>query len=146
MSLAGNWMRDDSQTPNPRRLRQLGRVHGGTHIEDPVRPSWVATIPGPLGILLPMNEQHYPEASQAVVVLVLGILSLVLCQVLGPVAWVMGNSELASIDAGRRPPENRGLAMAGKVIGIVATVLLVGGIGVFLLFMIVAPLMASFSH
>lgn len=57
----------------------------------------------------------------------MGILSVVLCQVLGPFAWVMGNNELAAIDGGRRPPENRGTANAGRILGIVGTVLL--GIG-----------------
>jgi ABC-type Fe3+ transport system permease subunit len=69
--------------------------------------------------------QPYSEPSQATTVLVLGILSLVVCGVLGPVAWSMGNTELAAIDAGRRPPENRGTANAGRILGIIATVLLV---------------------
>jgi hypothetical protein len=37
---------------------------------------------------------------------------------------VMGNNELAAIDAGRRPPENRGTANAGRILGIISTVLL----------------------
>lgn len=93
-----------------------------------------------------MSDQNYPEESQAVVILVLGILSIVLCQILGPIAWVMGNTELASIDAGRRSPDNRGLATAGKVIGIVGTVFLVGGLAVFMVFLIIIPLTASFAH
>ncbi len=75
----------------------------------------------------PVDPGQYPEASQATSVLVMGILSVVLCQVLGPFAWVMGNNELAAIDGGRRPPENRGTANAGRILGIVGTVLL--GIG-----------------
>ncbi len=89
-----------------------------------------------------MTDQYYPENSQATTVLVLGILGLVLCQVLGPFAWSMGNKELAAIDAGRRPPENRGTAQAGKVLGIIATVLLGVGIafaiGMIVLFAIAA--------
>lgn len=75
--------------------------------------------------------QPYPESSQATTVLVLGILSLVVCGVLGPVAWSMGNTELKAIDAGRRPPENRGTANAGRILGIIATVLLIIGVVVF---------------
>lgn len=67
---------------------------------------------------------RYPEDSQAVLVLVLGILGLVFCQVLGPFAWSIGNTELAAIQAGRRPPENRGMASAGRILGIIGTVLL----------------------
>jgi hypothetical protein len=72
----------------------------------------------------PSDSGAYPEASQATTVLVLGIIAIVVCQLLGPVAWVMGNNELAAIDAGRRPPENRGTANAGRILGIISTVLL----------------------
>ncbi len=81
-----------------------------------------------------MTDQYYQEDSQATTVLVLGILSLVLCQFLGPFAWSMGNKELAGIDAGLRPPENRGTAQAGRILGILATVLLLVGIGVLVIF------------
>lgn len=83
----------------------------------------------------PSDSNLYPEASQATTVLVLGILSLVICQVLGPFAWVMGNRELEAIDGGRRPPENRGTANAGRILGIVSTALLAIGIiiGLFIL-------------
>jgi hypothetical protein len=72
----------------------------------------------------PADPAQYPEATQATTILVLGILGIVICQVLGPFAWVMGNKELAAIDAGRRPPENRGTANAGRILGIIGTVLL----------------------
>ena len=69
----------------------------------------------------------------------LGILSLILCQVLGPFAWVMGNKELEAIDGGRRPPENRSTANAGRILGIIGTVLLGIGLvvgGIFLVLLI----------
>lgn len=72
----------------------------------------------------PSESGAYPESSQATTVLVLGIIGIVLCQILGPIAWVMGNNELAAIDAGRRAPENRGTANAGRILGIIGTVLL----------------------
>lgn len=84
----------------------------------------------------PSESGSYPEASQATTVLVLGIIAIVLCQFLGPVAWVMGNNELAAIDAGRRAPENRGTANAGRILGIISTVLL--AIGVVLIILLVA--------
>ena len=37
----------------------------------------------------------------------LGILSIVVCQLLGPFAWKMGNDELRAITEGRRSPEGR---------------------------------------
>ncbi|HEY7823613.1 MAG TPA: DUF4190 domain-containing protein [Acidimicrobiia bacterium] len=72
----------------------------------------------------PQESGAYPETSQATTILVLGIIGIILCQVLGPIAWVMGNNELAAIDAGRRAPENRGTANAGRILGIIGTVLL----------------------
>jgi uncharacterized membrane protein YjgN (DUF898 family) len=84
----------------------------------------------------PSDPGAYPEASQATTVLVLGILSIVICQILGPFAWVMGNNELAAIDAGRRPPENRGTANAGRILGIIGTVLILVGIVVLVLIVV----------
>jgi len=91
-----------------------------------------------------MTDQYYQEDSQATTVLVLGILSLVVCQILGPIAWVMGNNELAGIDAGRRPPQNRGTAQAGRILGIISTVLMIIGV-VFLFIFLIIALVASTS-
>jgi len=91
-----------------------------------------------------MTDQYYSEDSQATTVLVLGILSLVVCQILGPIAWVMGNTELAGIDAGRRPPQNRGTAQAGRILGIISTVLMIIGV-VFLFVFLIIGLVASTS-
>ncbi len=78
-----------------------------------------------------MSEQMYPEKSQATTALVLGILGIVVCGVLAPFAWNIGQTELRAIDEGRRPAENRGTANAGRILGIVGTVLL--GIGLIVL-------------
>jgi len=91
-----------------------------------------------------MTDQYYPQDSQATTVLVLGILSLVLCQFLGPIAWVMGNKEIAEIDAGQRPPENRSTAQTGRILGIISTVLLIVG-AVVLLLLLVFGLFAAAS-
>ena len=92
-----------------------------------------------------MTDQYYQEDSQATTILVLGILGLVLCQVLGPFAWVMGNKELEGIDAGRRAPENRGTAQAGRILGIISTVLLIVGVGFFVIFGFILLLAAAGS-
>jgi uncharacterized membrane protein YjgN (DUF898 family) len=89
-----------------------------------------------------MAQSPYPEASQATTVLVLGILGVVICQVLGPFAWSMGNKELQAIDAGRRPPENRGTANAGRILGIVSTALLAIGI-VFIVLLVIGTVTFS---
>jgi hypothetical protein len=94
-----------------------------------------------------MTQSPYPEQSQATTALVLGILGLVICGgILSPFAWVMGHREMQAIDAGRRPPDNRGTANAAKILGIVGTVLLglwvIGGI-LFVLFVTVASVSTS---
>ena len=67
--------------------------------------------------------QAYPEQSQATTILVLGILSLICCGLIGIAAWIMGTNELKAIDEGRRPPENRGTANAGRICGIIGVAL-----------------------
>lgn len=87
----------------------------------------------------------YPEASQATTVLILGILGLVLCGVLAPFAWSMGNKELAAIDAGRRPPNDRGTANAGRILGIIGTILLAIGLAFVVLYIVVIAIAVSTS-
>lgn len=84
----------------------------------------------------PSDPGSYPEQSQATTILVLGILGIVICGILAPFAWSMGSKELAAIDAGRRPPENRGTANAGRILGIIGTVLLAVGLVVLLLLVV----------
>lgn len=86
----------------------------------------------------PGYGQTYPEESQATTILIFGILSLVVCQLFGPVAWKMGNSELAAIDAGRRSPKDRQNANIGRILGIIGTVLLGIVLAIFLLYIVIA--------
>jgi Domain of unknown function (DUF4190) len=65
------------------------------------------------------------EHPQGTIILVLGILSLVICGLLGPVAWIMGNNALAEIDRNPAAYTNRGSVQAGRICGIIATVLLI---------------------
>lgn len=82
----------------------------------------------------------YPEQSQAATALVLGILSIVLCQLLGPVAWKLGSDEIRAIAEARRSPEGLGLAQAGRICGIVGSCLL-GLVILFLIFSVIALLL-----
>jgi len=65
-------------------------------------------------------------------ILVLGILSLVVCQPLGIAAWIMGNGDLKQIDAGTMDPTGRGTTNAGRICGIIGTVLLIIGVIVWI--------------
>lgn len=58
-------------------------------------------------------------------ILVLGILSLVVCAVCGPIAWVMANKDIAAMDAGLMDPLGMEQTKAGKICGIIGTVLLI---------------------
>jgi len=58
------------------------------------------------------------ESPQATTVFVLGIIGVVLCQILGIIALVMGNSEF------KKGYPKTGLLYAGWILGIIGTVLL----------------------
>jgi len=79
-----------------------------------------------------------PDHPQAVTVLILGILGLVLCQVLSPFAWVMGNRVVSEIDASNGQLGGRSTANAGRICGIIGTVLFVGGLLILLAVVVVA--------
>ena len=64
------------------------------------------------------------EHPQGTVILVLGIVSLVVCQVLGPVAWVMGNNAMADINRSPGLYTNQSSVQAGRICGIIATAFL----------------------
>jgi uncharacterized membrane protein len=61
-------------------------------------------------------------------ILVLGILGLVVCAPLAIAAWVMGSGDLKQMDAGTMDPSGRGNTQAGKICGIIGTILMVIGI------------------
>jgi hypothetical protein len=62
---------------------------------------------------------------RATLILVLGILSLVICAPLGIAAWIMGNTDLKEMDAGAMDPSGRSSTNAGRICGIIGTVLLI---------------------
>jgi hypothetical protein len=64
-------------------------------------------------------------------ILVLGILGLVVCAPLGIAAWIMGSGDLKQMDAGTMDPSGRGTTQAGKICGIIGTILLIIGVIVF---------------
>jgi hypothetical protein len=72
-------------------------------------------------------------------ILAFGILGLVVCQLFGIAAWVMGNNDLQEMDRGYMDPSGRDLTNTGRILGIVATGLLVTSLIVVLFFVIAAP-------
>jgi uncharacterized membrane protein YjgN (DUF898 family) len=65
-----------------------------------------------------------PNHPQATTVLVLGILGIVVCGLIGPFAWSMGNRVVAEIEASGGAWGGQTEATIGRVLGIVTTVLL----------------------
>ncbi len=65
-------------------------------------------------------------SSQAITALVLGILGLVCCPLMGPIAWYFGKQESAAIAQGRSPLAGEGIAKAGFILGILGSIYLAG--------------------
>ncbi|PYS44179.1 MAG: hypothetical protein DMF71_04660 [Acidobacteria bacterium] len=62
---------------------------------------------------------------RGIMILVFGILGLVVCQLFGIAAWVMGNTDLNEMNAGYMDPSGRDLTNAGRICGMIATALLI---------------------
>ena len=98
----------------------------------PERPAAVQERPAP------DYDEPYPEEQdrparrgrpaalqphRGTMILVFGILSLVICGLLGPFAWVMGNNDLRDMRAGRMDPEGEGITNAGRICGMIGSIL-----------------------
>jgi hypothetical protein len=82
------------------------------------------TGPLPPGALGPWTQPH-----RGGLILAFGILGLVVCQLFGLPAWIMGQSDLRAMRQGIIDPEGEAMTMAGMVLGIISTLVL----GFFLL-------------
>ena len=87
------------------------------------------------------GQQDHPKATTA---LILGILSVVLCSVLGPFAWRIGKRAVDEIDASGGRLTGRGSANAGYILGIIGTVLLVLAL-VLLVFLFLGAILSATS-
>ena len=79
-------------------------------------------------------------------ILVLGILGLVICGPLGIAAWIMGSGDLKQMAAGTMDPSGRSTTQAGKICGIIATILLILGVIVGVLFLVFGMAAAVAQH
>ncbi len=79
----------------------------------------------------------FKESSRGGTILTLGILSLIVCALLGPFAWYMGRQDLGKIESGAMDDRDRVLVQGGMVCGIIGTVILGAG-AVFLLIWLIA--------
>jgi hypothetical protein len=72
--------------------------------------------------------------------MVLGVLSLIMCAPLGVAAWVMGNADLKAMDSGTMDSSGRSITNAGRVLGIIGTLVLVVGLAGFAFILMLASL------
>lgn len=72
------------------------------------------------------NMPNKPHRSGTV--LTLGILGVLCCGICAVVAWTMGSSDIKEMDAGVMDPSGRGATQAGKILGIVGTILWIIGV------------------
>lgn len=85
----------------------------------------------------PTRRAQRLASHRGVLILILGLAGLLLCQILGIVAWVMGNDDLRAMDAGRMDPSGRDLTQAGRICGIIAVVLMAVSLAFILLLLFV---------
>jgi uncharacterized membrane protein YjgN (DUF898 family) len=90
----------------------------------------------------PMGPRDHPQGT---LILILGILSIVCLSILGPVAWFMGNKAVREIDANPGAYTNRGTVNAGRICGIIGTILLILGI-IWVIFAIATGIFTAASN
>jgi predicted Zn finger-like uncharacterized protein len=98
-------------------LRRTGPAHG----HDDLAAEEYGEVPS--GLRRRRRADLQPH--RGTLILVLGILSIVVCGFLGPVAWIMGSHDLKEIRAGRMDPEGEGTTNGGRICGIIGTILMV---------------------
>jgi predicted Zn finger-like uncharacterized protein len=77
-------------------------------------------------------------------IMLLGILSFFVAgPILGPIAWIMGNNDLKEMRAGRMDPEGEGNTKVGKICGMIATFLSIGGLALCCVFYVIIGIFAA---
>ncbi len=97
---------------------------------------------GPVGGPPPQHGGYPQNHPNAALILVLGILGLVLCAPVGVVAWVMGGTAIKEIDSSGAFYANRGTVQAGRVLGIIATILLIIQVAALVFFVVGGGMLA----
>jgi hypothetical protein len=74
-------------------------------------------------------------------ILAFGILGLVVCQLFGVAAWVMADNDLKEMNRGYMDPSGRDLTKTGRILGMVATGLMVTSLIIVAFFILIPILM-----
>jgi uncharacterized membrane protein YjgN (DUF898 family) len=96
--------------------------------QPPGQPPYGNYPPNPYGGV-PYGSFPPQDHPQAMLVLILGIVGIVVCGLAAPFAWVIGNRVVREIDASGGQVGGRSTANAGRICGIIGTVLI--GLGLF---------------
>lgn len=70
----------------------------------------------------PEASGGYMKPHRGAAVLTLGILGIVVCFICGIIAWVMGNTDLVEMRAGRMDPSGEGMTQAGRICGMISVI------------------------
>ncbi|BCM91786.1 serine/threonine-protein kinase PknL [Abditibacteriota bacterium] len=117
----------------------VGSAPGQSYMPPPVAP--IAPVSNPYGG--PVYNPYGPGYGQQLParrggeVITYALLALFCCQLLAPIAWIRGNAALA--EYGDLDPGDRGTVQAGRIIGIILTVLL----GLWLILMLIGGLSSN---
>lgn len=88
----------------------------GQHPAQGAPSGWTPPPPG-------YYQPSPPTPSSATTALVIGILSLVMCQPAGIAAWIIGRNAMREIDASQGRLGGRSTAQTGYILGIISTAL-----------------------
>ena len=114
---------DQHWQPAGQTYPQLGSMKAGNPFADPDIKSNPYTPPA--GFSPISTARRFLRPHRGGTILTLGVLGVICCQLLAPVAWVMGQADMRQINDGVMDPEGRALTQVGMILGIVGTVLLV---------------------
>ncbi|MAE32518.1 MAG: hypothetical protein CMO43_13180 [Verrucomicrobiales bacterium] len=126
-------------TAEIRDLLQQGRMNQDSLIRTVDSEEWrpLNDYPELMVLLAPSSSTQPPSSSppqanithlephRGALILTFGILSIVCCFPFGIAAWIMGNNDMQQIEAGMMDPSGKGITNAGKICGIIGTI--VGG-------------------
>ena len=91
-----------------------------TSVPPPLPPSQT-----PVAAPMPASGIPAKASGRAVTALVLGILGLTCCGIMAPIAWILGSTELKDISIGLSSPVGKSYATAGKILGIIGTIMII---------------------
>ena len=90
----------------------------------------------PTVVVQPLRPQPRPDG--ATLVFVMGLFGIFVCAPLGILAWIWGNDYMKRCRARRVQPE--GTAVAGRIMGMIATILFVGAFFLWVVVQVAAEL------